>query len=452
MGNAIVQLQVDGKPVLSTDPWLIGRAYYDSWALHHPLTEAEIQSVVDSKFIWISHGHPDHMHLESLALLPKGKKVFVPNHYSSEIASTLKDEGFDVEVMEYKKWYRLTPELEILCLDNINQDAVLVMRFADALLFNINDSPHADESSFLRSLVKAHPNNKVFAFKLVGVAADMLNYIDANGQQTIDPPENYKMGCIQGAADQLAQLGVKHFCISSSQHIYVRPDSRWANNYDFSYDDYLQHWHRESVSVLPPFISYDLTNDSYERDWPQGDPDPGQFIDHTGEDNWENKLSTDEWTLVEGFFQQFETIRDIVDFVDCVVGGECRRVFKTSNKRRKPRGVRFHVPRESLLETAKWGYFDDLLIGNFMKTELISMKLYPDFSPRIAKYGGNAKVYTRSQLRKLYFHYFRRNPVGMIRLWAKNYWDVVIVRKASDWAESIGIKRPVKWLYLFLRK
>ena len=128
MGNAIVQLQVDGKPILSTDPWLTGRAYYDSWALHHPLTDAEIQSVIDSQFIWISHGHPDHLHMESLALLPKGKKVFVPDHYSAEIATTIAGEGFDVEVMEYRKWYSLTPELEILCLDNINQDAILIMR------------------------------------------------------------------------------------------------------------------------------------------------------------------------------------------------------------------------------------------------------------------------------------------------------------------------------------
>ena len=44
----------------------------------------------------------------------------------------------------------------------------------------------------------------------------------------------------------------------------------------------------------------------------------------------------------------------------------------------------------SLMQTIRYGYFDDLLIGNFMKTELINFQLYPQFSPCIAKYGGNA--------------------------------------------------------------
>ena len=62
------------------------------------------------------------------------------------------------------------------------------------------------------------------------------------------------------------------------------------------------------------------------------------------------------------------------------------------------------------MKTVEYGYFDDLLIGNFMKTELIDMELYPRFTPIVAKLGGNAKVFTRRQLWRFDAHYFRRAP------------------------------------------
>ena len=258
MGNATVQLWQDGKPILTTDPWLLGRAYFDSWALHHPMSKDEIQSALDSDFLWISHGHPDHMHIESLELFPKGKKLFIPSHYHNEIEQTLIDIGFDVTVMAYRKWYRLTDDLEILCLDNINQDAVLLMRFGDKLLVNLNDSPLCGEDAFVRNQISTVGRENAYIFKLVGISADMLNYVDASGERTIEPAENYKPGCIKDAAAQVNKLGAGHFCMSSSQHIFVREDSRWANDYDFSFEDFKRHWDQPSVRILPPFVTIDL--------------------------------------------------------------------------------------------------------------------------------------------------------------------------------------------------
>ena len=63
----------------------------------------------------------------------------------------------------------------------------------------------------------------------------------------------------------------------------------------------------------------------------------------------------------------------------------------------------------------EYGYFDDLLIGNFMKVRLVNTKLYPQFTPLVAKIGGNAKVYTRDST-IAFVSLFRRNPVGMGRI------------------------------------
>src|ERR1700730_11394550 len=102
MGNALLQLcHSNGQPVLSTDPWLKGTCYFGSWAVDHALTESQIQKVISSRFIWISHGHPDHLHLESLQLFPRDgrPRILLPNHYSSEIRKFLESEGFLVQVL-----------------------------------------------------------------------------------------------------------------------------------------------------------------------------------------------------------------------------------------------------------------------------------------------------------------------------------------------------------------
>jgi hypothetical protein len=60
-----------------------------------------------------------------------------------------------------------------------------------------------------------------------------------------------------------------------------------------------------------------------------------------------------------------------------------------------------------------------LLIGNFMKTTLHGEfgegKLYPDFSPYVAKYADNGKAKTRNELKQYFADYRGRDMVGFLR-------------------------------------
>src|ERR1700676_4675394 len=93
LGNASVVVFEDAKPVLATDPWLTGTCYFGSWALDHPLSQQQIQNVVAAEWIWISHGHPDHLHDQSLNMLPPGKRFLLPDQYDKDIATSLRDRG-----------------------------------------------------------------------------------------------------------------------------------------------------------------------------------------------------------------------------------------------------------------------------------------------------------------------------------------------------------------------
>src|SRR5215472_17309275 len=122
LGNATLQILENGRPLLATDPWLVGKCYYDSWALDHSLSDAQIQNVLSSQYIWISHGHQDHLHQQSLAMFAKRTKFLILDHYDRTIYNFLRSCDFDVRIMEYRQWVDLSPSVRCLCLVNENQD------------------------------------------------------------------------------------------------------------------------------------------------------------------------------------------------------------------------------------------------------------------------------------------------------------------------------------------
>ncbi len=449
LGNASVQFAIDSKPVLITDPWLVGTCYFGSWALDHPLTQEQIDRVFVSDYIWISHGHPDHLHHDSLKLLPKGKTILIPDHFDRDIYNFLMGEGFRVEILPYRAWRRLSPEMEILCIDNENQDAILVVRLGDALVLNLNDSPFCGEFGFLRGLVHNHPNDRVYVLQLCSIDADMLNFVDDRGNRTIEPPEEYKPGAIRAVARKAELLGAKYFCCSSSQHIYARPDSIWANPYRILYDEIRHYWDRQSVKIVPPYVTMDAQTGHYVENYPEGTSDISQISDKTGDDDWNERLSGQEWDQVAAFFRRFELLKRRIDFIEVSVGGESRRfATRPSSPLSGGDGVTFYVPRRSLIEAVTYGYFDDLLIGNFMKTQLHGRaKLYPYVTPIIAKLGGNARVFTHSQYYRFLWRYLRRNPVGFVQWRLEQWLNNRLLPWMRVWSQRLGIFDFLKRIY-----
>lgn len=453
LGNASVMVFQHGRAVLATDPWLTGTCYFGSWALDHGMTAEQIAHFQDADFIWISHGHPDHLHDESLQMLPRGKRILLADHYNQDIATHLRAMGFEVTILPYRQWFRISDQVRIMTLDNMNQDSILVVEAGDKLLLNLNDSPLCGEFRFLRRLARRYGRDRTFVLALTSIDADMFNFVDQNGQSLAGPPDERKPGAIWAVARTADRLGAGSFCCSSSQHIYVRSDSVWANPFRISWSDLQRYWSRPNVRLIEPFVTVDLGTGAITRNHPTQTSDETQITDRTGDDDWNERLSEAEWASVEAFIRRFELVRRHIDFTEFVVGGETRR-FELNpparNSAGPQRGIVFMAPRRSLLDTVTYGYFDDLLIGNFMKVRLVNTTLYPRFTPLVAKVGGNAKVYTAEEYRAFILRYLRRNPVATL-----NYLlDIKLNYDILPWlrgrAERLGVKAPLKFLYRWM--
>tara|TARA_B100000315_G_C14545839_1_gene573177 strand:- start:232 stop:708 length:477 start_codon:yes stop_codon:yes gene_type:complete len=102
-------------------------------------------------------------------------------------------------------------------------------------------------------------------------------------------------------------------------------------------------------------------------------------------------------------FFRLETIKKYIGKIHF----DCGSKIHTINISKRKSEILFEVPRHSLLEAIKYNIFDDLLIGNFMRTRLINIKsLYPYFSPYVAKYFDNAGVANSKELTQ-YFKYYK---------------------------------------------
>ena len=54
--------------VLTTDPWIKGKPYFGSWSHAYNIPKEQLDNIYKSKYIWLSHGHPDHIDPDSLDL------------------------------------------------------------------------------------------------------------------------------------------------------------------------------------------------------------------------------------------------------------------------------------------------------------------------------------------------------------------------------------------------
>lgn len=411
VGNATI-ICYDKNPVLVTDPWFDGRPYFGSWALSYEIPEEQLEAIKNCEYVWVSHGHPDHLISDSIKQL-KQKKILLPDHVGNRIYDGLTEQGFDITVLKDKVWNRLSDNINIMCLCDYNQDAILLIDINGRLILNMNDSCVFGWSKFIRNIVKQYDIS--FYLRLYAGYADMCNFYNEDGSQInmFDSPPAGRFIC-----KDTDYWGAKYFIPFSSFHRMARKDSEWLNKYLSGPESYAIEYKSSKSEILPAFIQYDCINDKWKSLNPEETKielaSPADYGD-----NWDEQLEQDEIKIIEHYFKSVEHLYGFLDFINIKVGGK-DNIIEFNNKKFN-KGITFEAPRNSLMIAINYEIFDDMLIGNFMKTTLHGKwgedRLYPDFTPYLAKYADNGLAKSSLELEKYFKEYKKRMGVqGVIDL------------------------------------
>lgn len=415
IGNATL-ICYDRGPVLATDPWVVGSAYFGSWTLSHEVPAEQAEAVKNSKYVWISHGHPDHLNADSEPYY-LDKKILLPDHVGGRIHKSLRAAGLDVTVLKDRAWHQLSDRVRVASLANHNQDGILLVDINGRLLVNMNDATWMHGwLSFIRRVVKRF--DKSFLLRLINYGgADMINFRDEGGSLILPSKLLERPSLYEEIQQETAVFGATGFIPFSSLHRFQRRDSVWAQQHAVLLEQYAEPVDRPKrkgdAQVFPAFVRYCCETDTFAeiRPRPTGDVvyEPADFGD-----NWTDVLEKEDTRDAAGYFQAIEKLRDAYDFINLRVGGRDNVI---DLNRGRNIGLTFEAPRHSLMAAIRGRVFDDLLIGNYMRTTLHGSPpelLRRDFTRYVAKYADNGSARTKRELRAYMAEYARRAPLDFL--------------------------------------
>jgi hypothetical protein len=412
IGNATVICH-DRGPLLATDPWLDGPAYFGSWSLSHEIPAEQRAHIAACKYLWISHGHPDHLSLPSLETL-RDKEILLPDHCGGRVRDELSELGYRIRVLPDNQWVQLSDRCRVLCIADVFQDATLLVDLGGHLIVNSNDCGDHGGGALLREITRRYASS--FLCALTGWGdADMIHFFDESGRR-LDPRASRRVPLGPGVHGLLSYYGIKRYAPTSTMHKYQRADSVWANAHTTPHSEFGRDFPRDGVKeCLEPFIRYDLARETWSRIDPAPLPDVALPPEQFGDD-WSAELEAEDVAKIRAYLGPIEHLRTFLGYLRFKVGSR-EHVFDVSAEHRA-RGITFEVPRASLMTAIEWRIFDDLLIGNFMKTtvhgpwsEPAGNALYPDFSPFL-KFADNGRARSAAELRGYFAHYRARGTLG----------------------------------------
>ena len=138
--HACLEIRYRGFTLL-TDPWLVGPAFFGSWALWPPPRVDVARLRPDA--IWISHEHSDHFHPQTLVAFDRSTPVYVPDFPNRRLPARLAELGFeDVRPMPFGETVALADDLTLTCFEpaSLWNDTILLIEANGFRYLNLNDA------------------------------------------------------------------------------------------------------------------------------------------------------------------------------------------------------------------------------------------------------------------------------------------------------------------------
>lgn len=221
-------LSVQGeRDVLLTDPWLFGNVFHGSWALR-PAPDLEALDLGNVRHVWVSHAHPDHLHVPSLLRIRERRSgpltIYYQRTADHSVRNALVKQGFEV--------VELTPHHETPVADDISLtvfptrgDSAVVIRLGDRIILNQNDCSLA--RSEVEALRRMFPRIDAwfFQFSLGGY------YANADDHAGLESARRHHLGLV---AHYYAALQPRIFVPFASFFSYCKQGNAFLNDWSLT--------------------------------------------------------------------------------------------------------------------------------------------------------------------------------------------------------------------------
>ncbi len=235
VGHACLEIEANGLRVV-TDPWWAGPAYTNQWhAWPTPQPAGLEERAID--YLYLSHGHEDHLHLPTLRRLRRNATVLVPEFLGGEMASFLRDGLGFCEVIELRhgETVQLRRGLKATCYINAT-DSILVLEDGDRVLVDANDALHASPPAvidhFCRLLRSRHASIDTLFLGYSGAAwfPNCQRFPGKNDRAAARAREELFTGNFVRIVEQLRP---RLACAFAASFVLVEPSLRWINDVRF---------------------------------------------------------------------------------------------------------------------------------------------------------------------------------------------------------------------------
>ncbi|CAN5200260.1 hypothetical protein BH24PSE2_BH24PSE2_08850 [soil metagenome] len=164
-----------GRDVLLTDPWLFGKVFHRTWALRPPPDPAALD-LASVRHVWISHAHPDHLHIPSLRRIQERRArrpltIYYRKTRDHTVRDLLVKGGFEVVELEIGKETPIADRISLTVFPT-EEDSAVVIRLGDCVILNQNDCSLSPRE--IRALRRKFPRIDAwfFQFSLAGYYAN----------------------------------------------------------------------------------------------------------------------------------------------------------------------------------------------------------------------------------------------------------------------------------------
>jgi CMP-N-acetylneuraminate monooxygenase len=131
---------------LTTDPWLVGSCFATGWWHAYPPSLEAIERLQQSNCIYISHNHPDHLHMPTLeAYVAKSQLFLIPAFESGSVEKLLRRHGYNnlivadfLQEVKFQDPAGIVSAMLIRAGDGRDDSSLLVHTREDTILFGVD--------------------------------------------------------------------------------------------------------------------------------------------------------------------------------------------------------------------------------------------------------------------------------------------------------------------------